>query len=411
MKRDWNVQEYAFLEILKAGLFGLRPNFPQNVDWYLVFRELRTQNVIGLSGKGLSFALDTKAFVPEGKSLTLPDSWRRRIQNTQTRFHKMLGVQKRLVSLLIGSGIPFVILKGSASASLYPEADLRAMNDIDILIRPQQEEIVDTLLRSNGFLPEDAPEWRRERHTKYRYDDVALEVHHRFYEDGLTLHGEELDQFFFKSFSKPQYTTVYDHTFPSLPPLEMGLSLLDHIRHHVPYGLGFRHFLDWVLFVNVWVDNNFWEKTLKPLTDHFGLTTLAVVLTKAAQLFLALPVADHEWCEEADENACWDLFRYFFAVGDFGQKDEQINRVTNVFTGAGIYGGLLRNTQRIGTYEWPLASRYPALRSFAWVYKASHYINKILKRKHPIRDVNLALHDAHERKKLLRELGVSHGKD
>ena len=44
-----NVNQQALLELLKASLFGIEPQFPEGVDWDTVLQEAKDQTVVALA--------------------------------------------------------------------------------------------------------------------------------------------------------------------------------------------------------------------------------------------------------------------------------------------------------------------------------------------------------------------------
>lgn len=81
-----------------------------------------------------------------------------------------------LHNLLTQNSIPYVILKGVASASYYPNPILRTMGDVDFLINSADFPRVASLLESIGF--EKATEDDGEGiHIAFHRDDSTWEMH------------------------------------------------------------------------------------------------------------------------------------------------------------------------------------------------------------------------------------------
>ena len=64
----------------------------------------------------------------------------------------MLKAQDEMLRLLRESGIPAAILKGCAAAIYYPRPELRAMGDIDFLVRESDYKRAEQLLSQNEYV-------------------------------------------------------------------------------------------------------------------------------------------------------------------------------------------------------------------------------------------------------------------
>jgi hypothetical protein len=70
----------------------------------------------------------------------------------RSRLDKMLGELKQILALFWGEGLPVIPLKGGLMAtSFYPQAGLRPMADLDLLIRPEDFERCRRLLQRLGY--------------------------------------------------------------------------------------------------------------------------------------------------------------------------------------------------------------------------------------------------------------------
>jgi len=99
-----NRNQNALLELIKTALFG-------------------AQTVTSL----------VAALVPSG----VAEKWKIATARSEASFLRVLHGQSQLVQLLEDTGIPLVILKGTAATMYYPALCCRMMGDVDALV-PQE---------------------------------------------------------------------------------------------------------------------------------------------------------------------------------------------------------------------------------------------------------------------------------
>ena len=83
------------------------------------------------------------------------------------------GTKKETQHEMGNAGIPYVILKGCASAFYYPDPSKRLMGDVDFLVKESDLEQAGEILRQEGFVP-----WEEDHicHVVYRKDVTHLEM-------------------------------------------------------------------------------------------------------------------------------------------------------------------------------------------------------------------------------------------
>lgn len=75
----------ALLELLKASLFGIEPEFPDNVEWEAILAEAKAQTVVALAAKT----------VPK----EVASGWKESALQSQAQFARVLHGQSQLVDL------------------------------------------------------------------------------------------------------------------------------------------------------------------------------------------------------------------------------------------------------------------------------------------------------------------------
>jgi hypothetical protein len=324
--------------------------------------------------------------------------------------------QEQLFTVL--RGIPYVVLKGLAAAIYYPDPLRRTLGDIDIIVRPEVFSRAYHELVNAGYKTDELPDGDP-RHVHFIINGVVIELHRRYAVLNDPGQEELLDSWIYESIDRAVEGRIEDQTFPMLPPLLNGLTLLAHINQHLEDGLGIRHILDWVMYVQKCLPDNKWRE-FKSYTDQLGLTTLAIVAARIGQMYLhAYP--DYKWCagtrsglssgercvegSEVDKLAI-ALLDYCFDCGNFGAKLGQDNTVTMIMSHGKGVDGFFRNLQKRGEGNWKLLSTYPELRPFAWIYQAGRYVKKGLAAGVKMNDVMRNMDESKKRNQLMEQLGV-----
>ena len=313
--------------------------------------------------------------------------------------------------------IPYVVLKGLAAAIYYPDPLRRTLGDIDIIVRPEDFFRTYHQLVNAGYKTDELPDGS-DRHVHFNINGVVIELHRRYAVLNDPRQEELLDSWIFESIDHAVEATIEDQTFPMLPEPINGLVLLTHIDQHLEDGLGIRHILDWVMYVQKCLPDDKWLE-FKSYTDQVGLTTLAIVTARIGQLYLhAYP--EYTWCagssglsgtdeavtpEIVDELAT-ALLEYCFDCGNFGAKLGQDNTVTMIMSHGKGVGGFFRNLQKRGEGNWELLSTHPELRPFAWIYQAGRYVKRGLAAGVKMDDVMRNMDESKKRNQLMEQLGV-----
>lgn len=150
------------------------------VDWELFERVCHFHSVQALAYHGLRGA----GFGPDAVAERLRPHADRLAAATMLRKRAYTGA----ASTLAQAGIRPMLLKGAAmNETIYPHPGLRSMGDIDVLVRPDEVDEAEALLRADGWTPvltERDAAWMRDNHrhlgTLQSPDETLhLELHRR----------------------------------------------------------------------------------------------------------------------------------------------------------------------------------------------------------------------------------------
>lgn len=309
--------------------------------------------------------------------------------------------------------IPFIVLKGLAAAIYYPEPIRRTLGDIDIIVRPEDFSSAYHALISSNYTTEDPLEGN-DRHVHFRINGVVIELHRRYAVLNDPQKEKLLDSWIYESIPSACVGKIEDQKFPMLPEPINGLTLLAHINQHLEDGLGLRHILDWVMYVQACLPDEKWQK-FKTYSDQLGLTTLAIVAARIGQIYLhAYP--NYSWCKgegwsggenrKAVDKLAEALLEYCLDCGNFGAKLGQNNTVTMIMSHGKGVDGFFRNLQKRGEGNWSILSTHPELRPFAWIYQAGRYVKRGLAAGVKMDDVMRNMDESKKRNYLMEQLGV-----
>ena len=359
--------ESTVLALMGHILFGA-PLPAEGADWQAVFREMKTHALSLLAADVLT-------------SLPLPadvrQTWEDESMAAYGRNALMRCGQDDLVSVLSAAGVRFAILKGNAAAVYYPVPEYRVSGDVDVIVSGTDFERACEALRENGF--RDAfTEQNTDRHLNFAKNGVQFEVHRRFSFVNDRKTARRIDGLIEKGLMKTKNAGIDGEPFPVLPEALNGLVLLLHIGQHLETGLGLRQILDYLMFVRACVDDRFWERKMKPLTDIAGLTELAVTVTRLGQLYFSLPEEGHAFALAGDDKAAGELLRIVLSDGNFGRKDAQRVNAVRILSAGLTVRGFFGNLESAGLANWRAVRRYPFLKPFAWIYQFGRYASQLV---------------------------------
>ena len=281
------------------------------------------------------------------------------------RFVSMAHMQTEAIERLRSAGIPVVVLKGMAAGIYYPRPQLRTYGDIDLLVQPERYHDALAALRDGGWRQLGSEE---SHHTQLKKNNELLELHPcrpgRIADrETRYIYGYLLDGF---SDIREGEIEQAQCRFPMLPWRQNGLELIWHFRVHLYNGIGLRHVVDWMMFVDRCLDDRA-IAAFKPVLEEAGLLRLAKAVTRLCQLYLGLREEDITWCADADASICAALMDFILEQGNFGYKRPE-DKAAKVMTRYRRPLEFLIGMQRKGLREWPAVRKHPYLRPLAWAY-------------------------------------------
>lgn len=353
------------LGLIGRSLFGQNYSLPDNTDIPALIRECKQQAITAIALSNLHD--NNNKYLEQAVFSTILHN--NRINNDHWELHR----------LLTENGIPYVILKGAASALFYPEPLLRAMGDVDFLVKQEDIERTSALLQKKGFVPLNET---HAHHIGFRKDNHLLEMHFTVagIPDGPA--GKLISNYLANAIDTAELVERNYVQFMAPDSFHHGLVMLLHLQHHMlAEGIGVRHLCDWAVFVNSFSDDEF--KTI--FYERFravGLWTFAKAISLTAHIGIGLPYKDFMGNDTAlSENLLFDIL----SSGNFGSKDR--NRHTEgMFISNRGKDGIGKNRiiqfakaiNRIIYSQWPTTKKLKILVPIGWLYFGGRRIFRIL---------------------------------
>lgn len=357
-------RESAYLlHLLGAYLREEKPQVWEDVNWGKLVQLSRIHSVTGILG----YMTMCWPICPEE---ALNASLRRACRNTIALFARRASLAEVLSGQLSRNGIDHIVMKGFVLRQYYPVPELRTFGDIDLVIRPEDREKSDELLRSLGYHPE--TDW--EPVFSYRKEAEHYEIHTEIMEVNVS---EKAD---YRAYFRDLWRYAEadgEHRYQFRPEFHV-LYLLTHIAKHVTgSGAGIRMYLDVAAFVRRFgtaLDWNWIREELEKLCFMDFANIVLLMVQEAFGVESPIPL-------EAAEPETMDAFLEFtMAGGIFGRVGQDSGTQSLKKQSRGK-----ETVSRVGTFArrlFPAAktieSRYTYLQEKPWLLPAA-WIHRLIK--------------------------------
>ena len=293
------------LDLCAKSLFCKEVTIPDGFDCNELVEESKRQTVFPVA---YSFVKD-KCDDAHGKTFSQIIAKNIRVEFAHNEVHRILS----------DNSIPYVILKGVASASYYKEPMLRMMGDVDVLVRPDDIAKADKLLNSIGFATTDDIDGD-DMHIGYkRKDGISCELHRRINGVPNNDASNTINKYTADIFAKTQEFKTSNGSCLVPSNFHHGIILLLHTASHLTSeGVGLRHLCDWAVFVNSFSNDEFVSLFEQPLKE-MGLWRFAQLLTLCCVSHLGCD--PKEWAGQDDNNLIDSIVFDILNGGNFGTKD------------------------------------------------------------------------------------------
>ena len=392
-----NVTQKTVLNLLSSAMFQKPFNADKEVDWKDVFDECKAQSVISLAFSALPKNEVSQKIYAHWKALV----------NESLAVNSKINYAHTLINELMNQAkIPYVILKGCASAEYYDDPLLRTMGDVDFYVPSSYFERADKLLLKNGFHSNNI---NHEYEKAYTKDGVIYELHNTINGVPGGKVGIKISHYFDDVFDKAELKHFDLAEYYSPSPFHHGLVMLLHVaRHMITGGIGLRHFCDWAVFVDK-VGDDFvpmFEDKLKQV----GLWRFAQIMTQFCITYLGLP--QQKWAGIAVEQLLAQLKDDIFAGGNFGHKDlsraDEAKFITSRKKGGVNNDSNLKqavlSANEIVRRHWKFADKVTIVYPAGWAFFGGRYAIRTLAGKRERVKVSALVKGAEKRKEIYKGL-------
>lgn len=385
----------AVLALTGNELFHAGRELPEQTDWAAVFDECGRQTVTVHGWKQAKIS----GILPE----SVAHAWEEAAVGAAVHSLQVTWEHNDLDARMRQAGIPYVVLKGSASARYYPEPLDRQMGDVDFLVKREDMERAGRLLAEAGFQP-----WEEKHicHVVYRKGPAHLEMH---FEPAGVPHGEagELVRGWMADAMDCARTIPCEQGYLSVPSdFHHGLVLLLHTSHHLlGEGIGLRHLCDWAVF-SASLSSDRFREVFEEKLKRIGLWKFACILTWTSARWLGSPLP--EWAGRPEPRMADALIEDIFKGGNFGRKQEGKVYESYLISSRGKDGvgrismprQFLRSLNEMVCTHWPAAGRIPLLLPAGWLFFCGRYLLRMAAGKRPPVRTGSLIQNAVQRKNL-----------
>ncbi len=391
------------LHLLGLTLFDAPGPLPKESDWKGVMEEAWQQTVLPLAYHGARDCFS-------GKDAQILED---RINEIVVNNMLMDFDHVELHDTMEKAGIPYVVMKGSASAAYYPQPMLRMMGDVDFLVRKEDAERAGEALKARGFRETEDRD-SQIHHTFIRENDheSVWELHWRPNGIPNTPVGEKIWAMLADSIETARLHETDNGVYRVPDVFHHGLMILIHTAMHLIHsGVGLRHLCDWAVFAARVPKEEFrglFEEKLRAV----GLWDFASALTAVSVRYLGCP--DPGWTEDHDPTMTEALLLDVLSGGNFGKKDKQRINQAKLFvnrTEGTVHRDVgLRNLASAMNVKarrtLPAAVNHPALLPVGWILAGAKHVGRIVKGERPPIHLGEMVGGALERSKLYRSLHI-----
>lgn len=225
-----------------------------------------------------------------------------------TRDEKQKELIKRINQILNDNKIDHIYLKGAHLKRMYPNSYMRGMGDIDILVREEDMQRVNSVFKSNRILLNTASL----AHDLYRDENgLIIEVHPRIHND---FNGK------YRNFFKTPWVNSFlidAYEFQFKPTFEL-IYLLYHLAKHLESsGIGLRSILDIGIFIQHNEKSIDYSDLLQQLSNAQMLKFYSTIIFMTEHLF---------------------GIKTNLIIKDFSMNDVLIDQFTDYLVSSGIHG-------------------------------------------------------------------------
>lgn len=387
--------EQILLDLLANSLFKANRKIECDpVKWPFVWHEAYVQAVSLIAFSGES---------PQNCDERFLTKIRTKLQNDLRGVMHINKEHIRLHKMLSDANIPYVILKGAASAAYYPDPLLRAMGDVDFLVDAEDVKRTCKILEKNG-LKRNPKE--HEKHIVYFDENGTYELHVTPAGVPKGNDGQKVRELLCGIIEDSRELKTDFGVIRVPNHFHHGLVILLHTCCHLTSeGIGLRQLCDWGAFVSNFTDDEFsrmFEEKLKSV----GLWRFAEVLTQVCTECLGLP--ERSFAGGYDKTVVDSFTEDIFKSGNLGQKNP-VSVQESLFVSAdrskkSFLKHIISSVNEIVYFYWGFTKKCKILLPLGWLFFGGRYIIRTLTGKRPKINIKKLKEETNTRSSLYDEI-------
>ena len=298
---------------MSSVLFGTEIPRLNNVNWKALYNEAKMQAVF------LQVFNKVLPFLPKSEMAL----WEKGAMRVYAQNLEIAREHGRLHEVMTDHSIPYITIKGLASAKYYSEPLDRMLGDVDFIVDKNRIEEAYKLVIGLGYnnprsgkvdLSKDM-----EFHGRQGAHKVVWELHPEVSSLPSGEFGDIVRGYLSDLIETGQEYNVGEEKCLIPDEKHHCLILLIHMAGHLTSeGVGLRHLCDWAAFLNQITDEDF-DSEFAEMLQTCGLYRFAQIITLVCEKYLGMP--KRSWSGEADETLLEDLLNDILVGGNFGFKD------------------------------------------------------------------------------------------
>lgn len=321
------IEERTLLSVLKAGLWNLSPEIPEDFsDWSSFIRLAKHQSVLGVVAKTLLSERSILQRLPNELRLKLKSFI---VSNVLTSNH-LEDVLVKVLTELNDAEVPAVLLKGVGLAKCYPLPDLRQCGDIDLYVAPESGHKAHAVLSTVASRIDDERYVDCGKHFTAKYDDIEIEIHRHISTHVLRKYREIYSTFAQSGLTRNLDTIdVRGRTVHTPEVTFNSYYVFEHLfEHFLTSGVGLRQLCDWMLLLHVnkdRIDRSRLGYMIESLDMMAPWQTFGAILVN----YMGLPSEEFPFYRSDIDPS--PVFRFILDDGNFGKTSKYYTNSSSNF--------------------------------------------------------------------------------
>lgn len=310
------INEVYFLNLLSRAIRNQSINelSLENIDWFEIYKISMKQNIASLIYPVIRRAQFKGVEVPA----EISGQWEYHLISSAFFSFSQIDHFTILLNEFHNNQIPVILYRGIVMRNIYPYPETRTMGDIDVLVKEEDTQKCEEILKKLGYGEID----RGPRLVQYiNKENISIELHNRI------LFIPEIEEFKFLEDILWENTEVFDYNgmevYVLCPSYNLATLVLHVYKHYISSGIGIRQLCDIALLIEKFRDKIdwglFWTIIIKVKKEAFA----AYILQICCQ-YLNLELSKSAWGPvEINETYLDALLTDIVNGGVFSYGDEE----------------------------------------------------------------------------------------